>query len=105
MGEISEYLKEKYMKNKGSNQKDLMNKQRVKNALLRSCEEHVLEPDDKYTFEVLPNDLQYVLSSVMEEPIKSRYIITQISNTLFVAELQEIDLGLWRRFMFYGNCI
>lgn len=92
MGEFAECFKERYSRSKVNNQKDLMEKQKVKNAILKSCEQYLQEADEEYTFEVLPKYLPYVVEVVMEEPLKSRYIINQISDTLFVAKLQEVEL-------------
>lgn len=92
MGEFTECFKERYTRSKVNNQRDLMEKQKVKNAILKSCEKYLQEAEDEYTFEVLPKDLAYALEAVMEEPLKSRYIINQISDTLFVAQLQKVDL-------------
>lgn len=92
MGEISEYLKERMSKSDNSTTKDLMNKQKVKNSILQICEEYLQEDGDTLTFEVLPKDLPYVSVVILEEPLKSRYIINQISNNLFVAQLSVLEL-------------
>ena len=91
MGELLEILKEKYSKSTNETTKELMNKQRVKNSILSVCD--ILDDsDDTLTFEVSKQDLPYAVSVVVEEPLKSKYNINQISETLFVAQLKEIDL-------------
>lgn len=80
------------MGSKNSEVKDLMHKQKVKNAILQLCEEHIKDPDDLFTFEILPSDLPYATEVVDEESISSRYQITQTSATLFVAKLKVIEL-------------
>ena len=92
MGELSEYIRERFAKSSNDETKDLMNKQRVKNSILQVCEKHLQDEDDVLTFEVLPKDLPYVVSVIMEEPLKSRYIINQISNNLFAAKLSILEL-------------
>lgn len=93
MGEISEYLKERMSKNNNSdNTKDLMNKQRVKNGILQMCEDHLQDDGDTLTFEVLPRDLPYVSVVILEEPLKSRYVINQITSNLFIAQLSVLEL-------------
>lgn len=92
MGELAEYLKERFIKNHSSDTKNIMARQRVKNAIIQSCEHHLLDSDDEFTFEVLPEELSYAVEVIMEEPLKSNYIISQISETLFVVKLREIEL-------------
>lgn len=93
MGDLSQYFKERYSKNT-SDTKDIMTRQRVKNAIVNICEENLREPGDTLVFEALSRELPYVVSVVTDEYVKSRYIINQISETLFTATLQEVDLGL-----------
>lgn len=93
MGDLSQYFKERYSKNT-SDTKDIMIRQRVKNAIVNICEENLREPGDTLVFEALSRELPYVVSVVTDEYVKSRYIINQISETLFTATLQEVDLGL-----------
>lgn len=92
MGELLEYLKERYMGSKNSEARDLMQRQKVKNAILQACETHIKEPEDTFTFEILPSDLPYATEVVDEEAISSKYQITQTSATLFVAKLKVIEL-------------
>lgn len=92
MGEISEYLKEKYSKSHNSETQELMNKQRVKNSILSVCDEFLEDADDVLTFEAVGKDIQYAIAVIVEEPIKSKYNISQISDTLFVAQLKEVEL-------------
>lgn len=92
MGEITEYLKEKYSKSHNSESKEMMNKQRVKNQILSACDTYLQDVDDEFTFEVLGNDIQYAVVVIGEEPIVSKYHIVQSTNTLFIAKLREFEL-------------
>lgn len=92
MGEILEYLKEKYTKSHNSETQELINKQRVKNTVLFACDTHLKDADDVLTFEVIGKDLQYIAMVVVEEPLKSKYEIHQKSDSLFSAKLREIEL-------------
>lgn len=94
MGEITEYLREKYSKSRNNEAKELMDKQRVKTAILSACDEHLVDAGDIFEFEVSGKDLQYAVSVIVEEPIKSKYTINQISETLFTARLNEIDFEI-----------
>jgi len=71
MGEITEYLKEKYAKSHNSQTQELINKQRVKNSILSACDTHLKEAGDKLLFEVVGKDLQYVAIVVIEIERKS----------------------------------
>ena len=92
MGELLDYIKSKYIKNDSSETKDLMQKQKVKNGILNVCDSKLKDIDELLTFEVLPSDLQYVAEVIDEEPLKSKYQIIQVSETLFTARLRELEL-------------
>ena len=92
MGEISEYLKEKYLKSRNSETKEHMHKQKVKNYILSMCDEHLEEANEEFIFEVIGKDLTYAVIVINEEPLFSKYEIMQISDTLFSARLREVEL-------------
>lgn len=91
MGELMEYVKERYSKNDRSDTKDMMDKQRIKNSILAVCDNHI-KGEDSLVFEVLPSGLQYAVAVVTEEPLRSKYDILQISDTLFMARLRSVEL-------------
>lgn len=92
MGEITEYLKEKYTKSHNNETQELISKQRVKSTILSVCDTYLKEANDVVTFEVIGKDIQYVAIVVVEEPLKSKYEINQISDSLFTAKLREFEL-------------
>ena len=92
MGELMEYFKNKYYKKNVSSSEDNMNKTNVKNTISELCEEYLKDVGDVFTFEVLPKDLPYVVAVIDEEPLKSKYIINQISKALFEAMLKEVEI-------------
>ena len=94
MGEFLEAIKQRYFKPKNIEIADKMSKQKVKNTILSLCEQYLQNDGDKLTFEALKGDLPFVLEAINEEPLKSRYIITQVSENMFEAMLVEVDLGL-----------
>lgn len=91
MGELMEYVKERYAKNDRSDTKDMMDKQRIKNSILAVCDEYIKD-DSSLIFEVLPSGLQYAVAVVTEEPLRSKYDIVQISDTLFAASLKSVEI-------------
>ena len=66
MGDLSQYFKERYSKNT-SDTKDIMTRQRVKNAIVNICEENLRESGDTLVFEALSRELPYVVSVVTDE--------------------------------------
>lgn len=93
MGELSDWVKERYFGgNSKSTTRDLIKKQKVKNAIIDVCGKHLVEAGDTFEFEINPGDLQYAIAVINEEPLKSKYLIYQISETMFSARLQELDL-------------
>lgn len=91
MGELLDYFKGKYGK-KTSIAEDQILKVSVKNAISDLCEEHLLEAGYVLTFEVLPEELPYAVVVIEEEPLKSKYEISQVSKTLFKAMLREVEI-------------
>lgn len=94
MGELSEYIKERYFKKGSNDAKDLMQRQKVKNAIQTICDTHINGPDEMLEFEISPKDLPYATEVITEEPLRSKYDIIQTSETLFMAKLKVLDLGL-----------
>lgn len=92
MSEFSEAIKQRYFKPKNAEVQDKMNKQRVKTTILALCEKYIHEAGEVLTFECGAKELQYVVEVVNEEPLKSKYNIFQISETLFEVSLVEIEL-------------
>ena len=93
MGYLTQYIKERFSKN-NSESKDIMSRQRVKNSVVAVCEKYLVNDGDTFVFEALSNELPYVVSVITDNYIKSRYNINQISDTLFTATLQTVDLDM-----------
>ena len=93
MGELTEYFKERYGKKQSITQ-DKITKTSVKNTIAELCEKYLEDANYVFTFEVDPRMLEYAVMVIDEEPLKSKYIITQISKTLFQAELIELDIDI-----------
>lgn len=94
MGELSEYIKERYFKKGANDARDLMQRQKVKNAIQSICDSYIKGPDEVLEFEISPKDLPYATEVITEEPLNSKYDIIQTSETLFMAQLKVLDLGL-----------
>lgn len=91
MGELLDYLKSKYSKTSNTSE-DQLAKTRVRNTISDMCQEKLKEVGSILTFEVLPKDLAYAVIVIDEEPLKSKYVINQISKTLFQASLREVEI-------------
>ena len=92
MGEISEYFKNKYFKNNNTEAKEYMHKQKVKNSILSLCDSYLVEAEDVLEFEATGKDLTYAVIVINEEPLRSKFVISQITDTTFYAKLREIEL-------------
>lgn len=91
--ELFDYLKHHY--SKGDEKRETleqMNRQRVKNVISSLCERYLTESGQVFCFEVASKDLSAAIIVVDEEPLKSMYNITQVSETLFQASLKELDI-------------
>ena len=91
MGELLDYFKNKYGKT-SSTSEDQLAKMIVKTTISDICENNLKEVGSILTFEVLPKDLVYAVSVIDEEPLKSKYVINQISKTMFEASLREVEI-------------
>ena len=91
MGELLDYFTGR-MKKKVPYSEYQMLKTLVKNTISNICEEHLKDVGDVLTFEVLPKDLSYAVMVIQEEPLKSKYDISQISKTNFQAMLRVLEI-------------
>ena len=92
MSEFSDALNTRYSKQRNSEIADKMAKQRVKVSILTLCDTYIKKAGQELVFECNKNDLQHVLVAINEDPLKSKYFIHQISETLFHASLIELEL-------------
>lgn len=92
MGELMDYIKERYMHSDRSDTQDLKHKQLVKNKIAELCDSKIKEAGDVLTFQVTPSELPFATAVISEEPLRTKYYIYQIDETLFSAQLQEIGL-------------
>lgn len=92
MGELFDYVKNRYSRQNKSETRDMMEKTRVKNSVESLCSANLEEAGDIFEFEVSQKYLQYMVSIIEEEPLKSKYEIRQTSPTMFSARLLEVEL-------------
>lgn len=92
MGELLDYFKNRYGNKKNNVSEDKVSKTEVKNAISNLCDEYLEDADYILEFEVLPHELPYAVVVIDEEPLKSRYVINQISKTMFQATLRKVEL-------------
>lgn len=92
MGELFDYIKERYLRSDKSDVVDMMERTKVKNTINDLCSKYLKDAGDIFEFEVSKHDLTYAVEVVEEEPLKSMYEIYQISPTIFSAKLRGLDL-------------
>ena len=92
MREVWEIIKERYFSFGKSVSTNLLERVKVRNALLKLCEEHLETADDVLTFEVMASSLPFAVAVINDEIIESQYQIVQISETLFEARMVVIGV-------------
>lgn len=91
MGELAEFFRNKYFVKDTSFTDVAVGKVSVRNTIDKLCTERLSDFGQELIFEVLDDDLPYAVMVINEEPLCSKYIITQIDKSLFSAQLREID--------------
>lgn len=92
MHEVWEIIKERYFSFGKSVSTNLLERVKVRNALLKLCEEHLETADDVLIFEVMASSLPFAVAVINDEIIESQYQIVQISETLFEARMVVIGV-------------
>lgn len=92
MSEFTEAIKDRFLKAKNTETQGRINKQQVKASILNLCDKYIKENGDVLTFESTPSELSYVVEAITEEPLKSKYVISQVSPTMFQARAVELEL-------------
>ena len=93
MNELLDYLKEKYGKKQSISQ-NMITKTSVRNSISKICEEYLEDANYILVFEVDPKMLEYAVMVIDEEPLRTKYVFTQVSKTLFQAELREVEIDI-----------
>lgn len=91
MGEVLEVIKENYLSRGKSNSSNQLQAVKVRNALLRLCEENLKEPEDVLTFEVMKDSLPFAVAVLDDDVLATQYQIVQISETLFEARMVILE--------------
>lgn len=92
MREVWEIIKERYFSFGKSVSTNLLERVKVRNALLKLCEEYLETADDVLIFEVMTSSLPFAVAVINDEIIESQYQIVQISETLFEARMVVIGV-------------
>ena len=89
MNEVLEVIKDKYFsKGKSAATNQL---QRVRNAILKLCEDQLSSPDDILVFEVMSDSLPFAVAVLEDELLVSQFDVVQISETLFEARMVTLE--------------
>ena len=92
MREVWEIIKERYFSFGKSVSTNLLERVKVRNALLQLCEEHLQNSEDVLVFEVMASSLPFAVAVINDEIIASQYQIVQISETLFEARMVVLEV-------------
>lgn len=91
MNEVLEVIKDKYFSKGKSAATSQLQRVRVRNAILKLCEENLKSPDDILTFEIMSNSLPFAVAVLDDELLVSQYDVIQISETLFEARMVTLE--------------
>lgn len=92
MREVWEIIKERYFSFGKSVSTNLLERVKVRNSLLKLCEEHLQNSEDVLVFEVMASSLPFAVAVINDEIIASQYQIVQISETLFEARMVVLEV-------------
>lgn len=90
MNEIISLLKKKYSKPKQNT--DLVRQMGIATKIDNMCTKYLQSSGDIFRFEVLGDDLAYAIIVIDDEPLVNKFVINQISETIFEARLRQIQL-------------
>lgn len=93
MHEVWEILRERYFSFGKSVSSNLLERVKVRNALLRLCEENLKYPEDILVFEVMSSSLPFAVAVLNDDILESQYHIVQISETLFEARMVTLEVA------------
>lgn len=91
MKEVLEILASKYFSNGRQKSASQLERVKVRNAIIKLCDQYLENSDDSLIFEVLPNSLANAISVLKDEVLRSKYTIIQISETLFSAQMTLVE--------------
>ena len=88
--ETLDILKDRYFK-KDTTSSQRMEINRTRKAVEELCSEHLTDLNDIFQFEALPSCIDVVLVVIEQPQLASKFIFTQISETVFEVRLRELD--------------
>lgn len=91
MNEVLEVIKDKYFSKGKSAATSQLQRVRVRNAILKLCEDQLSSPDDILVFEVMSDSLPFAVAVLEDELLVSQFDVVQISETLFEARMVTLE--------------
>lgn len=89
MGQIFSLLQKRYSRPKENT--NLIRQMGISTKIDNLCTKYLKEVDDVFTFEVTGDDVAYAVIVIEEEPLINKFVINQISETLFQARLRRVS--------------
>lgn len=89
MGQILSLLQKRYSRPKENT--NLIRQMGIATKIDNLCTKYLKEVDDVFTFEVTGDDVAYAVIVIEEEPLINKFVINQISETLFQARLRRVS--------------
>lgn len=89
MGQIMSLLKKRYSRPKENT--NLIRQMGIATKIDNLCTKYLKDVEDVFTFEVTGDDVAYAVIVIEEEPLINKFVINQISETLFQARLRRVS--------------
>ncbi len=89
MGQIFSLLQKRYSRPKENT--NLIRQMGIATKIDNLCTKYLKEVNDVFTFEVTGDDVAYAVIVIEEEPLINKFVINQISETLFQARLRRVS--------------
>lgn len=82
-------LKKRYSRPKENT--NLIRQMGIATKIDNLCAKYLKDVEDVFTFEVTGDDVAYAVIVIEEEPLINKFVINQISETLFQARLRRVS--------------
>lgn len=82
-------LKKRYSRPKENT--NLIRQMGIATKIDNLCTKYLRDVEDVFTFEVTGDDVAYAVIVIEEEPLINKFVINQISETLFQARLRRVS--------------
>lgn len=91
MKEVLEIISEKYFSSGKVETASQLERVKVRNAIIKLCDQHLKDFEDVLLFEVMPLSLSHAVSVLNDQILTSKYSVIQVDETLFEARMAIME--------------